>query len=108
MLCLLTYLFILLSRPHNVTLYGLYYIQFYLFLITATNNNLLLTPLSYNFLIISFEFLSFFSLGNSNSLSSIDISHSYTGINNYNIILVGLLTFLGNWSGPIWWCFTNI
>ncbi|CAI2164269.1 7264_t:CDS:10 [Funneliformis geosporum] len=114
-LCLITYLFILLSRPHNVPLYGLYYLQYYLFLklvdystVTATNNDSLLTPLSYNFLIISFEFLSFFSLGNSNSLSSIDISHSYTGINNYNVTFVGLLTFLGNWSGPIWWCFASI
>ncbi|RIA98610.1 alkaline-phosphatase-like protein [Glomus cerebriforme] len=105
-LCLITYLFILLSRPHNVPLYGLYYIQFYLFL--YYNNNSLLTPLSYNFFIILFEFLSFFSLGNSNSLSSIDISHSYTGINDYNVVLVGLLTFLGNWSGPIWWCLASI
>lgn len=106
-LCLITYLFILLSRPHNVPLYGLYFIQFYLF-IYYNDDNFLLTPLSCNFFLISFEFLSFFSLGNSNSLSSIDISHSYTGINDYNVVLVGLTTFLGNWSGPIWWCFASV
>ncbi|UZO26284.1 uncharacterized protein OCT59_018522 [Rhizophagus irregularis] len=106
-LCLITYLFILLSRPHNVPLYGLYFIQFYLF-IYYNDDNFLLTPLSCNFFLISFEFLSFFSLGNSNSLSSIDISHSYTGINDYNVVLVGLTTFWGNWSGPIWWCFASV
>jgi len=46
---------------------------------------------------------SFFVLGNSNSIASIDISNAYVGIQAYDIGLTGLLTFLSNWAGPIWW-----
>jgi ethanolamine phosphate transferase 2 subunit G len=49
------------------------------------------------------QHVSFFSLGNSNSLSSIDLSNAYNGITTYSIPLVGLLTFISNWSGPLWW-----
>ncbi|GJJ70235.1 ethanolamine phosphate transferase 2 subunit G [Entomortierella parvispora] len=46
---------------------------------------------------------SFFVLGNSNSIASIDISNAYVGIQAYDIGLTGLLTFLSNWAAPIWW-----
>jgi ethanolaminephosphotransferase len=46
---------------------------------------------------------SFFALGNSNSISSIDLSNSYNGISGYNITAVGLLVFLSNWAGPVYW-----
>lgn len=49
------------------------------------------------------QHVSFFALGNSNSLSSIDLSNAYNGINSYSIPLVGMLTFISNWAGPIWW-----
>ncbi|CAB4375764.1 unnamed protein product [Rhizophagus irregularis] len=41
-------------------------------------------------------------------VSKNNIIHSYTGINDYNVVLVGLTTFWGNWSGPIWWCFASV
>jgi ethanolaminephosphotransferase len=47
--------------------------------------------------------ISFFALGNSNSLSSIDLSNAYNGIGDYNLFAVGFLTFFSNWAGPIWW-----
>ncbi|KAF9106324.1 major facilitator super transporter protein [Mortierella sp. AM989] len=47
---------------------------------------------------------SFFLLGNSNSIASIDISNAYVGIQAYDIVLTGVLTFVSNWAGPIWWC----
>lgn len=52
---------------------------------------------------ILFQFSSFFAFGGSNSISSVDLSNAYNGISDYNIIAVGILTFCGNWAGPIWW-----
>lgn len=49
------------------------------------------------------QYTSFFALGGSNAISSIDLSNAYNGIGSYNVILVGILTFIGNWAGPIWW-----
>ena len=50
-----------------------------------------------------FQQLSFFAFGGSNSVSSIDLSNAYNGISGYNVLAVGLLTFCGNWAGPLWW-----
>ena len=52
---------------------------------------------------IIFQRVSFFAFGGSNSLSSIDLSNAYNGISGYNVISVGVLTFCGNWAGPLWW-----
>jgi len=51
---------------------------------------------------------SFFALGNSNSISSIDLSNSYNGISGYNVGAVGLLVFLSNWAGPVFWSLAGI
>ncbi|KAG0226335.1 major facilitator super transporter protein [Mortierella sp. GBA43] len=51
---------------------------------------------------------SFFLFGNSNSIASIDISNAYVGIQAYNIMLTGVLTFVSNWAGPIWWCLASV
>ncbi|EPQ64676.1 Bgt-65 [Blumeria graminis f. sp. tritici] len=49
------------------------------------------------------QHMSFFSLGGSNAISSIDLSNAYNGLRDYNIISVGILTFISNWAGPIFW-----
>ncbi|PYI10897.1 GPI ethanolamine phosphate transferase 2 [Aspergillus sclerotiicarbonarius CBS 121057] len=49
------------------------------------------------------QYMTFFAFGGSNSISSIDLSNAYNGIGNYSVILVGILTFVSNWAGPIWW-----
>jgi ethanolaminephosphotransferase len=49
------------------------------------------------------QYVSFFAFGGSNAISSIDLSSAYNGVGNYNVFLVGFLTFLSNWAGPIWW-----
>ncbi|KAF9996163.1 major facilitator super transporter protein [Entomortierella chlamydospora] len=54
--------------------------------------------------IILWTLSSFFLMGNSNSIASIDISNAYVGIQAYDIVLTGVLTFVSNWAGPIWWC----
>ncbi|KAF2490399.1 alkaline phosphatase-like protein, partial [Lophium mytilinum] len=46
---------------------------------------------------------SFFALGNSNAISSIDLSNAYNGVSGYNVIAVGVLLFASNWAGPIYW-----
>lgn len=52
---------------------------------------------------LTLQNLSFFALGGSNAISSVDLSNSYNGVSGYNVVAVGLLTFVSNWAGPIWW-----
>ena len=49
------------------------------------------------------QYMTFFAFGGSNSISSVDLSNAYNGIGNYSVIFVGILTFVSNWAGPIWW-----
>lgn len=49
------------------------------------------------------QYMTFFAFGGSNAISSVDLSSAYNGIGSYNVILVGVLTFVSNWAGPIWW-----
>ena len=51
---------------------------------------------------------SFFALGLNNGISSIDLSNAYNGISGYNIIAVGLLVFLSNWAGPVYWSLAGV
>jgi ethanolaminephosphotransferase len=53
--------------------------------------------------VLTFSHSSFFSLGGSNSISTIDLSNAFNGITNYDILTVGILLFSANWTGPIWW-----
>ncbi|KAJ1915879.1 major facilitator super transporter protein [Tieghemiomyces parasiticus] len=46
---------------------------------------------------------SFYNFGYSNSLATVDLSMAYTGVAAYQVGLVGLLTYVSNWSGPIFW-----
>ena len=46
---------------------------------------------------------SFFALGGTNAISSVDLSNAYNGISGYNVLLVAILTFVSNWAGPTWW-----
>ncbi|KAA8563673.1 hypothetical protein MFRU_052g00500 [Monilinia fructicola] len=45
---------------------------------------------------------SFFALGNSNAISSIDLSSAYNGVDSYNVFAVGILIFISNWAGPLY------
>ncbi|KAI9368004.1 alkaline-phosphatase-like protein [Aspergillus egyptiacus] len=49
------------------------------------------------------QYATFFAFGGSNAISSVDLSNAYNGIGNYNMLLVGVLTYVSNWAGPIWW-----
>ncbi|PHH62423.1 hypothetical protein CDD81_7142 [Ophiocordyceps australis] len=45
----------------------------------------------------------FFAFGGSNAISSVDLASAYNGIASFNVVAVGVLTFIGNWAGPIFW-----
>lgn len=38
-----------------------------------------------------------------NPIRSVDLSSAYNGLSSYQVHLVGLLTFLSNFAGPVFW-----
>ena len=52
---------------------------------------------------VIFQHVAFFAYGGSNAISSVDLSNAYNGVSGYNVMAVGILTFVSNWAGPIWW-----
>ncbi|KAH3684419.1 hypothetical protein WICPIJ_004605 [Wickerhamomyces pijperi] len=52
--------------------------------------------------------LTFFAFGRTNSLNTVDLSNAYNGVSSYDIVTVGLLTFLSNFSGAIYWSFATL
>ncbi|KAK5129523.1 hypothetical protein LTR08_003182 [Meristemomyces frigidus] len=69
---------------------------------SARDAGISLTELATTVLLLSHTY--FFCFGGSNSISSVDLSNAYNGVDNYNVVAVGLLLFASNWTGPIWWC----
>jgi ethanolamine phosphate transferase 2 subunit G len=94
---LVTLLLITQSRATNIPLLLLFEIQFFLLndidlsLIEITTTSLLL------------QHTSFFAFGGSNAISSVDLSSAYNGVSGYNVLAVGILIFVSNWSGPVFW-----
>ncbi|KAI7834784.1 hypothetical protein BX661DRAFT_195383 [Kickxella alabastrina] len=120
----------LLARPHNIPLFAMFLGIFFLFFPGALlpaqphsciNPNAVLQPRgefaaarlgewrlptlrpSKQLVQLCLIHASFFALGNSNSLASLDLSNAYAGVSRYNESLVGILMFTGNWAGPLWW-----
>lgn len=93
----LTLFLITQSRATNVPLFLIFRIQFY---ILASMD---ITGIESSITSILSQYMTFFAFGGSNAISSVDLSSAYNGIGSYSVILVGLLTFVGNWAGPIWW-----
>lgn len=49
------------------------------------------------------QFASFFAMGGTNAISSVDLSNAYNGVSDFNVVAVGILTFISNWAAPVWW-----
>ncbi|KAL7271684.1 major facilitator superfamily transporter protein [Rhizina undulata] len=49
------------------------------------------------------QHFSFFAFAGTNAISSVDLSNAYNGVSGYNLTIVGILTFVSNWIGPIYW-----
>ncbi|KAJ6109776.1 GPI ethanolamine phosphate transferase 2 [Penicillium sp. IBT 16267x] len=85
------------SRATNIPVFLVFRIQ-----------ALLLTPMDLNgfevtVMTLMMQYMTFFALGGSNAISSVDLSSAYNGVGSYSVFMVGILTFVSNWAGPIWW-----
>lgn len=85
------------SRATNIPLFLLFKVQ--ASILELLNMNSTETTLN----LILMQHVAFFAFGGSNALSSVDLSTAYNGVSDYNVAIVGLLTFVSNWAGPIWW-----
>lgn len=104
-------LFILLQRKHNVPLLLIFIMQYYSFKVIFEFLSLRTRYYSsrekYSLWILFCAFFfsclksSYWLLGQSNLISTIDLTNAYTGISEYKMILVGSLLFLITWHGPI-------
>ncbi|CAG9993371.1 unnamed protein product [Clonostachys byssicola] len=106
-------------RASRTSAYLFHYLYSLLALTQSRATNipiLLLSSLIFNFLqssnlsipqittsSILLQHATFFAFGGSNAISSIDLSSAYNGISSFNVIAVGFLTLISNWSGPIFW-----
>ncbi|KAJ8068428.1 hypothetical protein OCU04_003985 [Sclerotinia nivalis] len=84
------------TRATNIPLILIYELQFSL----LSTLNLSLIEITTTTLLL--QQTSFFALGNSNAISSIDLSSAYNGVDSYNVFAVGLLIFASNWAGPLY------
>ncbi|CAG8073487.1 unnamed protein product [Penicillium olsonii] len=85
------------SRATNVPLFLLFRVTARM--IVAMN----LTGFEVTITTLIFQYMTFFAFGGSNAISSVDLASAYNGVGSYNVALVGVLTFVSNWAGPIWW-----
>ncbi|KAI0156639.1 alkaline phosphatase-like protein [Hypoxylon sp. FL1284] len=85
------------SRATNAPLFMLFQ-AIYLFL-----RRMGLEPAQISTTSLLLQFSSFFAMGGSNAISGVDLSNAYNGVSGFNILAVGVLTFLSNWAAPVWW-----
>ncbi|KAJ2698030.1 major facilitator super transporter protein, partial [Coemansia spiralis] len=102
-----TPLFLLLARPHSFGVFALFFAILALFppagtAASADGLRSWLRP-SRTLVLFGLAHASFFALGSSNSLASLDLSNAYAGVAQYDGVQVGLLVFFANWAGPLWW-----
>jgi ethanolaminephosphotransferase len=74
----------------------------------TTPAHLNLTPTQTTLTSLLLAQTSFFALGLNNSISSVDLSNAYNGVSGYNVLAVGLLVFLSNWAGPVYWSVAGV
>lgn len=85
------------SRAVNIPIFLLFQILFQIF------NSLNLSGNEITLVSLLLQHTSFFAFGGSNAISTIDLSNAYNAVNSYGLTAVGILTFCGNWAGPLWW-----
>lgn len=49
------------------------------------------------------QYMAFFAFGGTNAISSVDLSSAYNGVSGFNVVAVGILTFVSNWAGAVYW-----
>ncbi|KAF8427325.1 hypothetical protein EV426DRAFT_635930 [Tirmania nivea] len=68
----------------------------------------LLSPQEITLSSLLLQHVAFFALGGSNNISSLDLSNVLNGVSGFNVVIVGILTFLSNWVGPVFWSLGGI
>ncbi|OWF42123.1 GPI ethanolamine phosphate transferase 2-like [Mizuhopecten yessoensis] len=95
-------LVLLLSKPHNVAMFVMVVIQEHL-IDSVVLRHILLSPTTVTLYYLWMGMAAFFYQGNSNSISTVDVSAGYTGLTDYQPVLVGLLIALSTYGGPVFW-----
>ncbi|KAH6622408.1 GPI ethanolamine phosphate transferas-like protein 2 [Boeremia exigua] len=90
------------TKAQNIPLYLLFRFQIFFL------SRLALTPTQTTLTSLLLSQTSFFALGLNNSISSVDLANAYNGISGYNVLAVGLLVFLSNWAGPVYWSLAGV
>lgn len=85
------------SRSTNVPLFLIFRIQ------SGILSSMNLSGIEVTITTLIFQYMTFFAFGGSNAISSVDLASAYNGVGSYSVVLVGVLTFVSNWAGPIWW-----
>lgn len=105
----LTIFLVTQTRAHNIPLYLLFHLQLgCLASFKSEDSFRRLTVTEITTTTVLLAHTAFFALGNSNAISGIDLSNAYNGISGYNAAAVGMLVFLSNWAGPIWWAWAGV
>ncbi|KAK4034082.1 GPI ethanolamine phosphate transferase 2 [Parachaetomium inaequale] len=102
LLTLYTLLALTQSRPQSIPLYLLFNLQ-HRILSSSSWLEENLSPVEVSTTALLLQHTAFFALGGTNSIASVDLSSAYNGVASYNVVAVGVLTFVGNWAGAVWW-----
>lgn len=85
------------SRATNIPLFSIFRTQL------SILDSMGLTDIEVTITSLVSQYMTFFAFGGSNAISSIDLSSAYNGIGSYSVVFVGILIYISNWAGPIWW-----
>lgn len=101
------------SRPEIIPIFLVFYILKFLVAKVFLNNIKLRTNIDQFMIILGIftlciQNLSFFSMGNTNLLATVDLSNAYNGFKSYDVFLVGVLTYFSNFAGPIYWSLATL
>ena len=99
---LITIILLTQSRITNVPLFLVFKLQSRLIYDIQTSNR------SVTLITLIMAHVSFFAMGETNSISSIDLANAYNGVMSYSVVAVGFLLFISNWAGPIYWSVTGL
>lgn len=96
---LLLQLFLHESRVENIPLYLVFGLLEQQLMSQLQSNDMFLCVTT-----LCIQNLAFFSIGNTNLIATIDLSNAYNGIEEYNLVFVGVLTFMTNFAPALHWC----
>ncbi|CAK7231965.1 major facilitator super transporter protein [Sporothrix eucalyptigena] len=107
LLPLYTLLAVTQSRTANIPLFLLFGF-IYRFLARQLQQGDQFTPTDLTTATLLLQFASFFAFGGTNAISSVDLSSAYNGISGFSAAAVGVLIFVSNWAGSIYWAVASV